>query len=190
MNIRICYIILASLLSCLAFQKPTIEIYTGQGTVSFVSEAPLEIIKATSTELKGIIDLQNKTFAFTFQVNTFEGFNSPLQKEHFNEHYLETALFPKSNFIGNIIGWDDCKDNCTQSIYAKGKLSIHGITQVVNIPIEISFSPVDKTINAETDFSVELKDFDIHIPLILEAKIARTIQINVQVEFKKSDEQQ
>ena len=56
-----------------------------EGYVHFKSDAPLELIQASSRELAGVINCENLTFAYTIPINSFEGFNSPLQKEHFRE---------------------------------------------------------------------------------------------------------
>ncbi|PKP53963.1 MAG: hypothetical protein CVT92_02020 [Bacteroidetes bacterium HGW-Bacteroidetes-1] len=52
---------------------------TENGRIDFVSDAPLEIINAGASELKGAIDLSNQTFLFVLQNANFKGFNSPLQ---------------------------------------------------------------------------------------------------------------
>ena len=59
-------------------------IQTGQ--IHFRSEAPLEVIEATSKELKGVIDTKNRTFAFTIDVKSFNGFNDLLQQNHIYEN--------------------------------------------------------------------------------------------------------
>ena len=73
------------------------------GKVSFKSDAPLEVIKAKSAKLRGAIDPANQSFAWTVEIKTFEGFNNPLQREHFNENYMESKRYPKASFVGKII---------------------------------------------------------------------------------------
>jgi len=162
------------------------QIFNGSGSVDFVSVAPQETIKASSDNLKGLIDLENQTFAFVLSVQSFEGFNSPLQKEHFNEHYLETKKYPNAEFSGKIIGMDDCKGPCKKTAYAKGKLKIHGITRVITIPVFVERK--DELISATADFKVALHSFDITVPRILESKIALEIAIHVNAVFSISDE--
>lgn len=74
-----------------------------KGSIQFRSDAPLELIKASSDELAGLFDTDKKMFAFRIKVNTFKGFNGLLQKEHFNENYMETAKFPYASFEGKVI---------------------------------------------------------------------------------------
>jgi len=154
-------------------------LYLGTGKVSFVSDAPLETITATSNELKGVLDLSKSTFAFSFQVATFQGFNSPLQQEHFNEHYLETSRFPKAAFTGNMIGFVPCSELCDQEITARGKMTIHGVTKVISIPVKLSYNPEAGDLKAQARFEAVLEDYDVDIPVILAAKISPVIQVDV-----------
>lgn len=162
------------------------SLYKGNGNVSFISDAPLETVKAHSTKLDGIIDLNKKTFAFTIDVNSFEGFNSPLQKEHFNEHYLETKKFPKSMFTGNIISELNCSENCDQMIICKGKFTIHGITKIETI--HVHFKKSKQKIDIQSDFEILLSDYNIKIPKIVQAKIATDIQLKVQIQLIQMNE--
>ena len=159
----------------------------GKGIVTFISVAPLETIKASSDKLTGIMNTSEATFAFSFHVNSFQGFNSPLQKEHFCEHYLETESFPRATFVGKLIGWDDKSTSGQQSIIAKGKFTIKGITKVLSIPVTLE-QEADGIITSATEFDILLSDFDINIPIILEAKIARNIKVSVAVTFSSADE--
>ena len=63
--------------------------FTDKGSINFTSDAPLEVIKAESEKLAGIINLGDRTFTFSIPMNSFNGFNSALQRTHFNENYLE-----------------------------------------------------------------------------------------------------
>jgi hypothetical protein len=53
------------------------------GVTKFTSEAPLELIKAQSNKTTGVIDCSAKNVAFSINVDSFDGFNNGLQKEHF-----------------------------------------------------------------------------------------------------------
>ncbi|MCB0733406.1 MAG: YceI family protein [Bacteroidetes bacterium] len=162
---------------------PTGVRFSGTGTVDFISSAPLETIKAQSEQMKGIVDLAENTFAFTISVKSFEGFNSPLQKEHFNEYYLETEKFPKATFTGKLINADACLTDCKITVFAKGKLTIHGKTKVVTIPIHLERK--GSVLNAQSSFDLAIADFDITTPKILESKIASVIQVAVDIDLKE-----
>lgn len=154
------------------------SLYRGNGNVSFISDAPLEIIKAESNALDGIIDASNMNFAFTIDMTSFEGFNSPLQKEHFNEHYLDTKKYPKATFLGTIITSENCDNGCDTDAICKGKLTIHGVTEIVTIPVHLTID--DDTLNISGEFFVKLSDYNIKIPRIVQAKIASEIKVTVE----------
>lgn len=162
-------------------------LYMGSGKVGFVSDAPLETITATTSELRGVLDLSKSTFAFSFQVASFQGFNSPLQQEHFNEHYLETSRFPKASFTGNMIGFRPCNEACDQEITARGKMTIHGVTKVISIPVKLKINPNTSELHAEATFEALLEDYGIDIPLILAAKISQEILVSVAFDAKLND---
>ena len=154
------------------------SLYRGNGNVSFISDAPLEIIKAESNALDGIIDTSNMNFAFTIDMTSFQGFNSPLQKEHFNEHYLDTKKYPKATFLGTIITSENCDNGCDTDAICKGKLTIHGVTEIVTIPVHLTID--NGALNISGEFFVKLSDYNIKIPRIVQAKIASEIKVTVE----------
>lgn len=155
------------------------DLYKGNGTASFVSEAPLEIIKGQTDKLAGIVDTSNMNFAFKVNMASFEGFNSALQKEHFNEHYLETKTFPDATFLGTLLIEDDCSNGCDTTAVCKGKFTIHGVTQIVTIPVDLNID--GNTLKISGDFKIKLSDYNIKIPRIVQAKIATEINVTVAV---------
>src|SRR5690606_12075492 len=152
-----------------------------RGRVHFSSNAPQELIKASSTSLSGILDVDKRIFVFKIGSRSFNGFNSPLQREHFNENYLESHLFPESTFSGKIIESVDLKKDGVYKVRAKGKLTIHGVAQERIIYVLIRRSA--GIIKAEADFTVNLKAHDIKVPRIVSEKLAQEIEVEVQVEL-------
>ncbi len=106
---------------------PKVVFRTTSGTIKFVSEAPLETITAKSNSLKGIIDTTSNTFSFSVSINSFQGFNSALQEQHFYENYMESSEFPLATFSGKIIELIDYTTPGTYHIRAKGILTIHAL---------------------------------------------------------------
>lgn len=151
------------------------------GTIIFWSDAPLELIKASSNKLKGIFNAEQKLFAFTLNVNTFKGFNSPLQQEHFNENYLESDKFPRASFEGKIIEDIDLKRDGLYNIRAKGNLTIHGVIQERIIKCEISIK--NKVVSVKSNFTVLLADHNITIPKVVNEKLASLIKVEVKAEL-------
>lgn len=135
----------------------------------------MEIIKAESNQLKGALNMSNKTFAFKLFIKTFDGFNSPLQKEHFYENYMEVKSYPEAVFKGKIL---EDMDISTSKVYrAKGQLSIHGLSHEVIIDVELA--PKDDALYFNSKFDVRLKDYEIDLPRIVYQKIAEVIDVEV-----------
>ena len=154
-----------------------------KGSITFLSNAPLERIEAKSTKLKGLILTSEKTFAFTVDNSSFEGFNGSLQQEHFNENYLESERYPKSYFVGKIVESIDFYKDGKYEVRAKGKLTIHGIEKekIIKVSLEIK----NGRIVANAKFNVLLKEYGIYVPSIVNQKIAEEIQVSAQTIFDK-----
>lgn len=159
------------------------KIFQGNdGHVHFISEAPLEIIEASSSALQGVLDTDKGTFAFSVPMKSFEGFNSPLQRVHFNENYLESNRYPKTTFQGRIIEKIDLSVDGEYSVRAKGKLTIHGITKERIIKSKVVVK--NDNINIQSRFTVMLEDHDIDIPKIVFQKIAEEIKVDIEINLK------
>jgi len=169
-KLSVCLLIVVHATSAQTFQ-------IGNGKADFKSEAPLELIKAASTELKGLIDFSQGTFAFSIPIISFKGFNSALQREHFNENYMETELYPRATFAGKIIEQIDIAQDGEYKIRAKGKLNIHGVEQERIIPSTVVIK--GGKISLYSSFTVLLADHNIDIPKVVQHKIAETIYVDI-----------
>ena len=151
------------------------------GVIKIESEALLENITATSNQTKGVVNIAQNTFAFSVEINSFKGFNSDLQKEHFNENYLESDIYTKSTFTGKLIDKFD-PTKATQTIRSKGQLEIHGVKQERIISVTLVKSGNNYTLSA--DFNVLLADFGISVPRIVNQKIAEIIFVTIRGTIK------
>ena len=154
---------------------------TNNGSITFSSDAPLELIKASSNEMRGKFDVTKKLFAFTVKIISFTGFNSPLQKEHFNENYMESVQYPNASFSGKIIEDIDFSKNGTFTVRAKGNLNIHGVVQERIIKSELFIK--DGKISIRSDFTVLLIEHNIPIPKVVHEKLASEIKVEVKADL-------
>ncbi len=158
-------------------------IASSYAVVSFTSFAPLETISAETRQMKGLLDTQKNAFAFTISVKTFQGFNSPLQREHFLESYVEDHKYPSATFNGKIIESVNYDQPGVYDIRAKGVLDIHGVKQERIIRCKMTVTAEKIEVNSK--FSVVLEDHEISIPRIVQEKISPEINVTVLVFFKK-----
>jgi hypothetical protein len=161
------------------------ELYECQnGNIKIESDAPLELITASTSELKGFINTLKNSFAFQVKVNTITGFNSPLQQEHFYENYMETEKYPYTSFSGKIIEKINYSEEGNYNIRAKGIFSVHGVEveRIINCTLKIE---KDQFI-IESSFNVPIADHNISIPKLVNLKIAEEIKIEVVAVFVPS----
>lgn len=152
-----------------------------KGSISFTSNAVLELINASSQKIRGIIDPANGQFAFIIKIQSFDGFNSTLQKEHFNEKYMETDKFYDATFTGKIVEPIDFTKDGTHQVNAQGAMVIHGKRQLRTIPAKVI---IDKgVLKIDSDFTIPLADHDIKIPQIVSEKIATEILVKLNVQM-------
>jgi hypothetical protein len=149
--------------------------------ITFVSDAPLERITATNSRSTGLLDVGSRTFAVQIPVLEFQGFNAPLQREHFNENYLETRTWPNASFQGRIIEAIDLAVPGTHQVRAKGVFTIHGVGLERIVPCTLVIS--EQGIRVTADLDVALEDHGIRIPRVVQQKIAAVVQVKVDVVF-------
>jgi hypothetical protein len=171
---RIGFILL--FISC--FSAKGQQVYEVQnGIIRFHSDAPQELIRASSTQLQGAIDVKKKTFAFRIGISSFLGFNSPLQREHFNENYMETEVFPEATYLGKIIEDIDLTKDGEYVVRAKGKLKIHGVEQ--ERIIRSTIISKNGKLSIQSGFVVFLADHNIKIPRVVYNKLSPEINVSV-----------
>lgn len=153
-----------------------------RSVVSFVSEAPLERITAQNTRSTGLLDPTARSFAVQVPVFSFEGFNAPLQREHFNENYMVSRTWPNASFAGRVIESIDLTAPGTHNVRAKGKLSIRGVEKERIIPCKLVVA--EDGIRVTTTFDVAVDEHEIRVPRVVQQKIASVVQVTVDVLFK------
>lgn len=148
----------------------------------FLSEAPLERIEATSTQPAGVLDLGDRAFAVQVPMRSFEGFNSPLQREHFNENYMESTIHPNAVFQGRIIEDIDLRSPGTHQVRAKGKFTVHGVERERIFPCAVVVA--EDGVRATAQFDVLPADHEIRVPGLVKQKIAPVIHVTVDLLFR------
>lgn len=182
MTVHFVYFYILSIFFSASYHQEYLYI-SKEGQASFKSIAPLELISAESKELAGVIDPIKYTFAFTIPLNSFEGFNSALQKEHFRENYLETHKFPDATFKGKVIERIDWNNKSDHKVRAKGIFNIHGIEheRIIKCDLQVLTNKLMVT----SKFSILLQDHGIQVPRVVNQKIAEEIFVEMSAEFIK-----
>ena len=148
--------------------------------IKFYSHATIEDIAAENTKASSIFNEANGDVVFSIPIKEFE-FEKSLMKEHFNEKYMETEQFPKATFQGKISGYQPSVSG-EQKATAAGKMTIHGVTQDVQIPGTMINSNGVLTMKAK--FMIKLVDYKVKIPQLLWKNIAEEVEVTVEFNYK------
>ena len=157
-------------------QKYVIE----KSDIGFFSDAAIEDIKAANKKASGIFNTATGDIVFSIPINEFQ-FEKSLMQEHFNEKYMESDKFPKATFQGKVSDFD-VNLTASRQAKAKGKLTIHGVTNEVEIPGTIEKK--DDKLVLKTKFMVKLVDHKITIPQLLWQNIAEQVEVTGEFVFK------
>jgi len=155
------------------------RIIARQGQVSFFSYTSVENIKAENNQVLSIVDLDAENIAVSMLMNSFV-FEKALMKEHFNESYIESDVYPKATFEGKIVGFDRSNKG-TQTKMIKGTFKMHGVSKQLEIKTKIQRTGDRYTLTGT--FETLVKHYNIKIPPLLAGNIADTISINFRFEY-------
>ncbi len=174
------FLVLAALLvvSLASAQK----YFTREGKISFFSDAPMEKIEAHNTKATSVWDTESGKMEFAVLIKAFQ-FEKALMQEHFNENYMESDKYPKATFKGEIA--DTKKVNLSKDgeypVTVKGQMEIHGVTKELQAPGKIIVK--GGAVKATSSFEVAVADYNIQIPAVVRDNIAKTVRIDVDVDY-------
>jgi polyisoprenoid-binding protein YceI len=100
-------------------------------------------------------------------------------QEHFNENYLESDKYPKSEFKGTITGSEsiDYQKEGRYQVRVKGKLFLHGETQEIATDAQLEIR--NGRISATAVIDVRLSDYKVSIPGLVADKVGKVAHIKV-----------
>lgn len=158
--------------------------FTKSASITFDASGPLEDIHSTNGSVAVIINTETGDIQTSAVIKSFV-FDKQLMQEHFNENYMESEKFPKSNFKGNIVNNNEINYNKDGSYTAKvnGKLTLHGITQdiVTNAKININAGKI----SVENQFYINCSDYGISIPGAVKEKVSNKVKITLKGSLDK-----
>ena len=159
------------------------KLFTRTGHIWFFSHTPIEDIEAHNKQVSSIIDKSNGGIVFSVPMIAFQ-FKKALMEEHFNENYVETDTYPNATFKGtikNIKDVDFSKDG-QYPVTVSGNLTIHGVTK----PVETKgiLEKKGDIVHGSATFTISPEDYNIEIPGIVRDKIAKTLDVHVDIDYK------
>jgi len=165
---------------CLCLQAGAQLVIARQGKVAFFSYTPVEHIKAENRRVMAIMDLHSGEVAVSMLMKDFV-FEKAMMREHFNESYVESDLYPKATFEGNILDFQT-QGTQEQTRIIKGIFSLHGMAQQQEIKARIENILGRYVLSGS--FDVVVRDYGIRIPALLAGNIAETVAVDFRFEFE------
>ena len=154
--------------------------FAEKSQIIFFSDAVVEDISATNDKITSIFDVVNGDIAFLMSVKDFQ-FPNKLMQTHFNEKYIESEKFPKSSFQGKVSGFN-FSGGGKQQVRATGKLTIHGVTQSIDVPGTLEIS--GNRVILKSKFIVKLVDYNIKVPQIVWQNIAQQVEVSLDFAYR------
>jgi polyisoprenoid-binding protein YceI len=166
-------------------------------TVSFTSDAPLELIVGHTNNVSGTVtvddslDLSKKPLDATFDVDlTTIDTGIPLRNEHMRDNFLETPKYPKAVFkLRSLAKPGVLKPNTKTRIMAVGDFTLHGKTVSKTVPVDVTYyKPCAATkekradcdiIQISAQFPVAFKDHSIKRPEVVFQKLSDNVLVKV-----------
>ena len=156
------------------------KFFTKTGKIIFDATVPAspEKIEGTNKTVTCVLDTKSGAMQFAVLMKGFL-FERALMEEHFNENYVESSKYPKTEFKGSVINnatVNYSKDG-VYNVKVKGKLTMHGETKDVETDGKISVK--SGKVYATASFSVALADYKIAVPSLVADKVAKRATISV-----------
>ena len=168
------------MLCVVGFSASAQKFVTEKSFIKFFSHATIEDIAADNKKAAGIFNSATNDIAFSIPIAEFQ-FAKALMQEHFNEKYMESDKYPKSTFQGKISDYTSSTAG-VQNVKATGKLTIHGVTNDINVPGTIEKQ--GDNLLMKSKFKVKLQDYKIEIPQLLWQNIAEEVEVTLEFTFK------
>ncbi len=170
----------------LIFSRATAGDYTVDSTaanrVTFFAKATLGAFTGTTGRVYGTVewnrqDSRSNRVYLEVDLGSLDT-GSGKRNKHMREKYLETGKFPVAVFEG-VFSPDSVISDSLTRVQVRGRLTIHGITQPLNIKAKLITT--DRNIRVLAAFPVNIRDFGIKKPRFL--FVSMNEKVRVQLDF-------
>lgn len=156
--------------------------FSKTGHVYFLSHTEAIDIDADNHQLVSFFDIESGKIQCAVLIKSFE-FSLATAKEHFNESYMESDKYPKAAFKGQIKDVENIDltkpGNYTGNVV--GDITIRNNKKHLETEAELV---VEKNkISATSEFYLNISDFDIQIPKLVDHRVAKEILVKVSIDY-------
>lgn len=156
--------------------------YTKTGNITFDASSSIVEVIGINKNVISVFDVNTGQFEFSSNIKEYH-FKQSLMEDHFNENYMDSEKYPKSTFKGFITNISSVNFN-KDGIYpvtVKGILEIHNVKR--NIETNGMFTVSGGIITTNSEFKVELKDYNIEVPGVVVDAISEIAKIKVNCTY-------
>lgn len=152
-------------------------------TTSFFAGTAVEDIDATNTKAVSLLNVNTGELSISIPNKEFH-FKRALMEEHFNENYMESGKYPKSEFKGKIKNPEQYNFGSSTPfvVSVTGNLTIHGVAK--ERTIEVTVVNQGGKIEGKANFTIALSDHNIDRPKILWEKLAETVNVTTTFTYE------
>lgn len=155
------------------------KFFTKTGYIGFYSKSPMEDISAKNEQATSILDAETGKMVIAVLMKSFR-FEKALMEEHFNENYVESDLYPKASFSGEIKDFKNLSfvNGQAVKVTVTGQLTIHGVTNPITA--EGTVTKTKDGYTADSQFYIKLDEYKVKIPSLVKDNINNDILITVK----------
>lgn len=193
------FIALVSVTSGVGAQARTFQVRNDGGSrIQFISDAPLETITGVSSNVSGevTVDPANLSTArgrVAVQTSSLRT-GIDLRDEHLRaENWIDAARYPEATFeVTRVEGAAALQANQPANVTVRGRFTLHGVTRDVAATGRVRWVPLTAemrnvpgitgdVLRVQVRFKINLSDFNISIPAVVQLKVSNEIWINVNL---------
>ncbi|MCB2197594.1 MAG: YceI family protein [Bacteroidetes bacterium] len=156
--------------------------FSKSGHVYFLSHTDAIDIDANNHQLVSFFDIESGKIQCAVLIKSFE-FSLATAKEHFNESYMESGTYPKAEFKGQVNDLEniDLTKPGSYEVNIIGDIIIRNNKKHLETKAELI---VEKNkINASTEFYLNISDFNILVPKLVDHRVAKEILVKVSIDY-------
>src|SRR6056297_4211127 len=104
---------------------------TEEGDVEFTSSVPLHTFTGTSSQLKGLIDLDKNLVDFYIDLQTLDTGNGRRDRDMYST--LNVEEHPFAEFTGELISDFDPDSDTSQDVTVEGDFTVNGVDRKITV---------------------------------------------------------
>lgn len=155
-----------------------------EGSVQFVSRAPLLEFTGRSEQLNGLIDFEMQTLDFFVDLETLDTRNRRRDRD-MRRNYLETHRFPFAEFTGRFITPVTAELTERTPVTVEGSFTMREISREMRVQGFIT--PEDGGLRVTASWEIRLEDFNIERPRIVFYELSEVQQVSIDILLEAAD---